>query len=41
MTPEEYRAWKAHGADLDRRLLAAIERRKAEAAERRRAAEGS
>ena len=34
MTPEEYAAWKARGADLDRRLREAIERRKKEAAER-------
>jgi hypothetical protein len=35
MTPEEYAAWKARGADLDRRLKEAIERRKKQAAERR------
>jgi len=34
MTPEEYAAWKARGADLDRRLQEAIARRKAEAAKR-------
>jgi hypothetical protein len=34
-TPEERAAWKARGADLDRRLAAAIARRKAQAAERR------
>jgi hypothetical protein len=38
MTPEEYAAWKARGADLDRRLKEAIARRKSEAAQRRRAA---
>jgi len=37
-TPEERAAWKARGADLDRRLAEAIARRKAQAAERRRAA---
>jgi hypothetical protein len=36
MTPEEYAAWKARGADLDRRLRQAIDRRKEEAASRRR-----
>jgi hypothetical protein len=41
MTPEEYAAWKARGADLDRRLKEAIARRKAEGAQRRRAAEES
>jgi hypothetical protein len=35
MTPEEYAAWKARGADLDRRLREAIERRQKEAEERR------
>jgi hypothetical protein len=39
-TPEERDAWKARGADLDRRLREAIARRKAEAA-RRRAEEAS
>jgi hypothetical protein len=38
MTPEEYAAWKARGADLDRRLREAIARRKARSAEQRRAA---
>lgn len=38
-TPEERAARKARGADLDRRLQEAIARRKAEAAERRRAAD--
>jgi hypothetical protein len=37
-TPEEYAAWKARSADLDRRLAEPIARRKAQAAERRRAA---
>jgi hypothetical protein len=38
MTPEERAARKARGAELDRRLAEAIARRKAHAAERRRAA---
>jgi hypothetical protein len=36
-TPEERAARKARGAELDRRLESAIARRKAEAAEQRRA----
>ena len=36
-TPEERAARKARGAELDRRLQEAIARRKAEAAQRRRA----
>jgi hypothetical protein len=40
MTPEEWAAWKARGAELDRRMLKAIARRKAEAEARRKAAEG-
>jgi hypothetical protein len=35
MTPEEYAAWKARGADPDRRLREAIERHKKEAPVRR------
>jgi hypothetical protein len=37
-TPEERAAWKARGAELDRRLQEAIARRKADAAKRQRAA---
>jgi hypothetical protein len=37
-TPEERAARKARGADLDRRVLEAIARRKAEAAKRQQAA---
>jgi hypothetical protein len=40
-TPEERAAWRARGAELDRRLQAAIASRKAQAAERRRNAEES
>ena len=36
-TPEERAAWRARGVELDRRLEEAIARRKAEAAQRRRA----
>jgi hypothetical protein len=38
-TPEERAERKARGADLDRRLRAAIARRKAEATERQKPAE--
>jgi hypothetical protein len=34
MTPEEYAAWKARGAEIDRRLREAIERQKAAARRR-------
>ena len=37
MTPDEYAAWKARKADLDRRMLEAIARRKAMLAEQQRA----
>jgi hypothetical protein len=40
-TAEERAAWRARSVELDRRLEEAIARRKAEAAQRRRAAGGS